>query len=120
MFDAVAGPYLVPFDGSFRQDTVPTRIEDRPKKKQSKAELREEVARLQELQSMFQAHDRHALLVVFQPMDAAGKDSTIRAVMSGINPAGSEDRAERLRIPCPVSPMGTGCDYWLIVGMPAD
>ena len=92
MFDAVAGPYLVPFDGSYRQDTDPTGIEDRPKKKRLKAELREEFARLQEIQRMFYAHDRRALLLVFQAMDAAGKDSAIHAVMSGINQAVSEDR----------------------------
>jgi PPK2 family polyphosphate:nucleotide phosphotransferase len=34
------------------------------------------------------AHDRYALLLVFQAMDAAGKDGTIRAVLSGVNPAG--------------------------------
>jgi PPK2 family polyphosphate:nucleotide phosphotransferase len=36
------------------------------------------------------AHDRHAVLLIFQAMDAAGKDSTIRAVFSGVNPAGCQ------------------------------
>lgn len=40
------------------------------------------------LQNMLYAHDRYALLLVFQGMDTAGKDSAIKHVMSGINPAG--------------------------------
>ena len=39
---------------------------------------------------MLYAHDRYAILLIFQAMDAAGKDGTIRAVMSGINPAGCQ------------------------------
>ncbi len=50
-------------------------------------EFREEIDELQ--QKMF-AHDRHGLLVIFQAMDAAGKDGTLRHVMSGINPGGVE------------------------------
>ncbi len=90
MFKAVSSNYLVPFDGSFVSDNFPTQIEDRPKKRRLKEELEEEVERLKELQRVFYAHDRHSLLLVFQAMDAAGKDSTIRAVMSGINPAGCQ------------------------------
>ena len=41
---------------------------------------------LYDLQRLFYATDRHALLLVFQAMDAAGKDSCIRHVMSGVNP----------------------------------
>ena len=47
--------------------------------------LREEI---DEAQERMYAHDRYALLLVFQAMDAAGKDSTIRSVMSGVNPHG--------------------------------
>ena len=45
---------------------------------------------LAELQSMLYAQDRWALLLIFQAMDAAGKDSTIKHVMSGVNPQGCE------------------------------
>ncbi|MET0047390.1 MAG: polyphosphate kinase 2 family protein [Sedimenticola sp.] len=90
MFEAVSNPYLVPFDGSFSRNQSPTLIEERPKKKTLKDELEQEVERLHDLQRVFYAHDRHSLLLVFQAMDAAGKDSTIRAVMSGINPAGCQ------------------------------
>ena len=43
---------------------------------------------IDECQRMMYAHDRYSLLVVFQAMDAAGKDGTIRAVFSGVNPHG--------------------------------
>ena len=46
--------------------------------------------RLAELQEMLYAHDRYSLLVIFQAMDAAGKDGAIRHVMSGINPQGCQ------------------------------
>ena len=46
------------------------------------------VDELYELQKMLYAHDKYAVLCVFQAMDAAGKDGTIRAVTTGINPAG--------------------------------
>jgi PPK2 family polyphosphate:nucleotide phosphotransferase len=52
--------------------------------------LREGVEILSELQSRLYARDRWALLLIFQAMDAAGKDSTIRHVMSGINPQGCQ------------------------------
>jgi PPK2 family polyphosphate:nucleotide phosphotransferase len=90
MFKAVSHNYLVPFDGSFSRKEFPTLNEEKPEKKKLKKELEEEVERLHDLQRVFYAHDRHSLLLVFQAMDAAGKDSTIRAVMSGINPAGCQ------------------------------
>jgi PPK2 family polyphosphate:nucleotide phosphotransferase len=48
------------------------------------------LARLAEAQAMLYADDRHSLLVVLQAMDAAGKDGTIRHVMSGVNPQGCQ------------------------------
>jgi len=52
--------------------------------------LREHVAQLSELQTLLYAHDRYALLLIFQAMDAAGKDSAIKHVMSGVNPQGCQ------------------------------
>ncbi len=46
--------------------------------------------RLSALQEMLYAHDRYALLVIFQAMDAAGKDGAIGHVMSGVNPQGCQ------------------------------
>ena len=89
MFEAVNSPYLVPVDGSF---TVASSTTKPPKAKQKnyKKELTEVVEELRDLQRILYAHDRHAILLIFQAMDAAGKDSTIRAVMTGINPAGCQ------------------------------
>ena len=57
-------------------------------KAQGRALLAESVTRLSALQGRLYADGRWALLAVFQAMDAAGKDSTIRHVMSGVNPQG--------------------------------
>ena len=91
MFEAVKSPYLVPFDGTFRCYDAPTRPpKGAPGKKKSKRRLEELIDELDDLQRILYADDRYALLLVFQAMDAAGKDSTIRAVMSGVNPAGCQ------------------------------
>jgi len=50
--------------------------------------LADHVDKLAQRQDLLYAHDRYALLVIFQAMDAAGKDSVIKHVMSGINPQG--------------------------------
>ena len=53
-------------------------------------DLRKNVERLAELQDVLYAQSNHALLVIFQAMDAAGKDGAIKHVMSGLNPQGCE------------------------------
>ena len=50
--------------------------------------LKHGVERLSEIQNVLYAQDKFSLLIIFQAMDAAGKDSTIKHVMSGINPQG--------------------------------
>ena len=88
MFEAIANPWLVPFDGKFRVADTATLAEDVPDKKGYKKKLAALVDELEELQRRLYAADKHSVLLVFQAMDAAGKDSTIRAVLSGVNPAG--------------------------------
>ncbi len=61
---------------------------DMPGKHDSKALLEKGVAALSSLQERLYANKTWSLLVVFQAMDAAGKDSTIKHVMSGVNPQG--------------------------------
>jgi PPK2 family polyphosphate:nucleotide phosphotransferase len=97
LFEPVASPYLVPFDGSFAIAQAPT---DPPKnggpggekieKKDNVKALEQAVEELSKLQGKLYADDRYAVLLVFQAMDAAGKDGTIRAVMSGVNPQGCQ------------------------------
>jgi len=57
-------------------------------KKVADKDLRQFVDELTVAQQLFWANDTHALLIVLQAMDAAGKDGTIRHVMSGVNPQG--------------------------------
>jgi PPK2 family polyphosphate:nucleotide phosphotransferase len=52
--------------------------------------LAEQVAKLSDLQQLHYACSRHAVLLIFQAMDAAGKDGAIRHVMSGVNPQGCQ------------------------------
>src|ERR1700690_307378 len=59
-------------------------------KKEYRKLLEEHVNELSALQQLHYASDRYALLVIFQAMDAAGKDGAIRHVMSGVNPEGCE------------------------------
>ncbi|MDP2313401.1 MAG: polyphosphate kinase 2 family protein [Pseudomonadota bacterium] len=76
--------WRVPFDESFRVKRAPTHhvFTD------AEARLAVASARLDKLQRKLYADDRYSLLLVFQAMDAAGKDGTIRAVMRGVDPAG--------------------------------
>ena len=87
----VESPYLVPFDGSFSVKNAETTPPDAaPDRKESKKKLKKIIEQLDELQKIMYAFDHHAVLLIFQAMDAAGKDSTIRAVTEGVNPAGCQ------------------------------
>jgi polyphosphate kinase 2 (PPK2 family) len=59
-------------------------------KKRYQEHLEEHVEELSTLQRLHYASDRYALLLIFQAMDAAGKDGAIRHVMSGVNPQGCQ------------------------------
>jgi PPK2 family polyphosphate:nucleotide phosphotransferase len=59
-------------------------------KKHAKEALHEGVEALAELQDMLYGQDRWSVLLIFQAMDAAGKDGTIKHVMSGVNPQGCQ------------------------------
>lgn len=66
-------------------DTLHLDSEDRPRAQQA---LQKGIQYVAALQEKLYAQDRWSVLLVFQAMDAAGKDSTIRKVFSGVNPAG--------------------------------
>jgi PPK2 family polyphosphate:nucleotide phosphotransferase len=59
-------------------------------KKHYKQLLEDHVAQLSAMQQLHYASDRHAVLLIFQAMDAAGKDGAIKHVMSGVNPQGCQ------------------------------
>jgi PPK2 family polyphosphate:nucleotide phosphotransferase len=89
LVEPAPSPYLVPFDGSFRVAAAATRPpEGGPSKKENEAALDDAVDRMRKLQATLYAHDHYAVLLVFQAMDAAGKDGTIKAVLTGVNPTG--------------------------------
>jgi PPK2 family polyphosphate:nucleotide phosphotransferase len=83
--------YRVPEDDSVDLDKWPT--EGKPVYK-SKADyqdlLADHVKQLSDLQRLHYASNQHAVLLIFQAMDAAGKDGAIRHVMSGVNPQGCQ------------------------------
>ncbi len=88
----LAKPFRVT-DDSFRlkdidpDDTLDFTSEDKPLAKEA---LAMGVEALAELQDMLYAQDKWAVLLIFQAMDAAGKDGAIKHVMSGINPQGCQ------------------------------
>lgn len=59
-------------------------------KKEAEKELDRGIKKMRKLQDKLYAFDQYALLIIFQAMDAAGKDGTIKHVMSGINPQGCQ------------------------------
>ena len=78
-------------DKKFRLDDRPTIIKPYCKsKKQYRKTLEDHVEELSSLQQLHYASHRYALLIIFQGIDAAGKDGAIRHVMSGVNPEGCE------------------------------
>jgi PPK2 family polyphosphate:nucleotide phosphotransferase len=91
MFKAIDHPYLAPYDGSFKYKDAITSIDEKQlDDKENKKKLRKQTEKIHDLQRIMYAHDSHSLLLVFQAMDAAGKDSTIRHVLTGVNPAGCQ------------------------------
>lgn len=95
----VARAIRAPIDGSFKlSDYDPAwrgapemrALSEKQLKKQAKSHLEKGHKLLADAQEKLYADDRYALLVIFQGMDAAGKDTTIKHVMSGINPQGCQ------------------------------
>jgi len=88
-----AAPYRVNDGDRFRLkdidpgDTLHLDDEDKPRAKEG---LQTGVEALAELQEMLYAQDKWAVLLIFQAMDAAGKDGAIKHVMSGVNPQGCQ------------------------------
>jgi PPK2 family polyphosphate:nucleotide phosphotransferase len=87
----LAKPYRVENGDKFRlKDFDPADTGKIYSKAQAKKLLEQGIASMAELQDKLYAQDRYALLLVFQGMDAAGKDGLVKHVMSGVNPQGCE------------------------------
>ena len=89
----LSSPYRITDGDHFRLkdidpgDTGDLKSEDKPRAKEA---LQTGVEALAEMQNILYAQDKWAVLVIFQAMDAAGKDGAIKHVLSGINPQGCE------------------------------
>src|SRR5258708_23666763 len=85
----ISKPYRIEDGSKFRlKDFDPGDTSGVKSKKHADEELAHGVQRLRELQDKLYAQDQWAMLLIFQGMDASGKDSVIKHVMSGINPQG--------------------------------
>jgi PPK2 family polyphosphate:nucleotide phosphotransferase len=83
--------FLVPSDRPVTlSDYDPGYTASYKKKGETKAELKRNSKRLQELQDILWAEGKHSLLIVLQAMDGGGKDGTIKQVMRGVNPQGCQ------------------------------
>ncbi|HWY62394.1 MAG TPA: ADP-polyphosphate phosphotransferase [Rhizomicrobium sp.] len=83
--------FAVPEGKSVNLKKWPTIIDPVYKSEKQYQELQQDhIARLSEQQQRLYASNRHAVLLIFQAMDAAGKDSAIKHVMSGVNPQGCQ------------------------------
>lgn len=75
---------------SLRKDYDPEFTAGFKDKKDARKKLEQNIAELAEYQDILYAQDTYALLLIFQAMDAAGKDGAIKHVMSGVNPQGCQ------------------------------
>ncbi|MGM3307758.1 polyphosphate kinase 2 family protein [Anabaena sp. WFMT] len=75
---------------SLKNDYDPSYIAEFHEKKDAKKKLEAGIKELANYQNILYAQNTYALLIIFQAMDAAGKDSTIKHVMSGVNPQGCQ------------------------------
>jgi len=78
------------YDPGWSHETDFAGLDKHAAKEKAEAILAERVKELTAAQDLLYADDRYAVLVVLQAMDAAGKDGTVKHVMSGLNPAGCQ------------------------------
>src|SRR6185437_16684588 len=84
-----ADKYRIPEGKSVSLKERPTDEDDKPVKKgDGDRLLQSDILQLTELQEKLYANGRYSILIVIQAMDAGGKDSVVKHVMSGLNPQG--------------------------------
>ncbi len=76
--------------GAVDVTTLPTRSPRALEKHEARARLSEHVSAIGKLQRRLYAEDRQSMLLIFQALDAAGKDGTIRRLLTGVSPAGCQ------------------------------
>ena len=78
-------------DSKILLSDLPTAYDsDSIEKKEAKKLVKKNIKKLSELQDKLYADNKYSMLIIFQAMDAAGKDGTIKHVMSGLNPQGTQ------------------------------
>lgn len=83
--------FRAPFKKALSLSDYPTDYTgDFKSKEEAEEELKKNIEKMAMLQDKLYAHDKYALLIIFQAMDAAGKDGAIKHVMSGLNPQGTQ------------------------------
>src|SRR5258705_2343702 len=86
-----AGDYRVPSGKKIDLGKWPTKVKALcGSKEECQSLLSTHIEKLSERQTLLYASNKYALLVIFQALDAAGKDSAIKHVMSGVNPQGCQ------------------------------
>lgn len=90
--DQIIKTFVVPSGKtiSLKQDYDPAYTADYLNKEDAQKMLQDGIEQLAKYQDILYAQNTYAVLIIFQAMDAAGKDSTIKHVMSGINPQGCQ------------------------------
>src|SRR5690348_1785598 len=88
---SIDSPFLADVRGRARLRDFSTKPpKNAPKNEECREALANTIPRIAQMHRQLYADDSWALLLVFQAMDAAGKDGTIRAVMSGVDPSGCQ------------------------------
>ncbi len=89
---SLSAPYRIAQGRTFRLSSIdPADAGPRGLRAHAKTTLKRGIKALSEAQERMYAQDRWALLPIFQAMDAAGRDGTIKHVMSGVNPQGVQE-----------------------------
>ena len=87
----LANSYRIDDGKHFRlKDFDPADTGDFKSKEEADEQLQKDIERMEDLQDKLYAQDNWAVLLIFQALDAAGKDGTIKHVMSGVNPEGCQ------------------------------
>ncbi|MEM8602331.1 MAG: PPK2 family polyphosphate kinase [Cyanobacteria bacterium P01_H01_bin.121] len=90
LFEPIENEFLVPYNGNFALNVSSTQPSQAISRSVCKPLLKATLRNLSEYQRILYAQKRHALLLVFQGMDAAGKDSTIHAISGSLSPTGCQ------------------------------
>jgi hypothetical protein len=109
-------PFVAPFrvngSGKFHLRSHKTNARGGLDKGEAEKILEANRKRLNDFQERLYAQDRWSLLLIFQGMDAAGKDSAIKSIFEGVNPQGCEVYSFKSRPPTSWTTISCGAAWW--------